>query len=243
LTFAGEVDRIEEMVLASHQPSYIPWCGFFQKAMRADLFVLLDNVQYPRGRSWVNRNRVKGPAGVIRLTVPVKKRGRGLQSVKDVEIYSERGWSDDHLRTLRHSYGNAPYFSQLLPCFEEVYGKEWERLSDLNCRLLHHIKGLLGLSTGFALATSLGAVGAGSQLLIDICEKTGCSTYLVSRSARRYIDEGLFAERGISLRYCNAVAPIYPQLWGAFIPNLSVVDLLFNYGQKSRDVLERFTRE
>lgn len=233
---------MEDVVLTSHQPSYMPWCGFFQKAMSGDLFVLLDNVQYPRGQSWVNRNRVKGPTGAIWLTVPVKKRGRGLRSVNEVEIFRERGWAQNHLRTLRHTYGKAPYFSEYAPFFEEVYKADWTLLNELNSRVLHHLKELTGISTDFKSASSLDVEGTASQLLVNICEKTGCSTYLASRPARKYIDERLFKGRGIDLLYRNFEPPIYPQLWGDFIPNLSIVDLLFNCGPRSREILERFIR-
>jgi hypothetical protein len=210
--------------------------------MRADLLVLLDNVQYPRGQSWVNRNRVKGPEGAIWLTVPVKKKGRGLQSIGDVEVFSERAWSRDHLLTLRHAYGNAPYYNEYAPFFEEVYTRAWTLLNELNSRVLGHLKDLIGVSSDFVPASSLGVKGLASQLLVDVCEKTGCTTYLVSRSARKYLDEKLFKENGIDLLYCSFAPPIYPQLWGDFVPNLSIVDMLFNCGPKSLEILDRFAR-
>lgn len=227
--------------MASHQPGYLPWCGFFQKALKADLFVLLDSVQFPRGQSWVNRNRIKGPSGTIWLTVPVKKKSRGLQLIKEVEIYNSRGWARKHLLTLLYSYGNAPCFDDYFPFFKEIYSKNWNHLIDLNLATLNYLKEILGLATEFAVASAMGVEGKGTQLLLNICERTEARAYLVSRAARRYIDSSRFEAKGIKLLFQNFKPPVYPQLWGEFIPNLSIVDLIFNCGDRSLSVLRKFT--
>jgi len=227
--------------VASHQPGYLPWSGLFQKALRADLLVLLDNVQFPRGQSWVNRNRIKGPADVIWMTVPVRKKGRGLQIIREVEIYHERDWWRKHLLTLRHSYGHAPYFEEHSGFFEEVFAREWKRLLDLNVTVLSYLKDSLGLETEFKLASSLGVSGRGTQLLVELCEMSEATAYVTSRAARKYIDRSAFKRRGIEILFNDFRRPIYPQLWGPFIPNLSAVDLLFNCGEKSLSILERYS--
>lgn len=201
--------------------------------------VLLDNVQFPRGQCWVNRNRVKGPSGAIWLTVPVKKKGRGLQSIRDVEIYNGRDWRRKHLLTLSHLYGNAPYFDEYFPAFEELYSKEWIRLIDLNVMALNWLKTTVGLTTRFVLGSALGAEGSGTQLLLQICSKSGCDQYMVSRAARRYIDQTDLESNGITLLFRDFTPPVYPQLWGRYIPNLSIIDLIFNCGKRSYRMLER----
>jgi hypothetical protein len=231
-----------EVTVASHQPGYLPWSGLFQKALRADLLVLLDNVQFPRGQSWVNRNRIKGALGVVWLTVPVRKKGRGLQPMREVEIYNERDWSRKQLLTLRHSYRNAPYFDDYFPFLEETFAREWKNLVDLNLTVLSYVRDALGLETEFRLASSVGVSGRGTQLLVELCEKSESGAYLVSRAARKYLDESVFERKKIRLLFDDFRPPIYPQLWGEFIPNLSVIDLLFNCGEKSLPILERFCR-
>ncbi len=241
LTLCELIITMRKVIVTSHQPGYLPWCGFFQKALKADLFVLLDNVQFPRGQSWVNRNRIKGPSGTIWLTVPVKKKGKGLQSIRDVEAYNERDWQRKHCLTLLHAYGNAPYFEEHFPFFREIYSREWERLIDLNLTTLNYIKETLSLKTEFKLASTLGVEGRGTELLQKICEKSGSNTYLVSHAARRYIDPSEFEAKVIKLLFPNFKQPVYPQLWGEFIPNLSIVDLIFNCGDKSSRILEKFS--
>ncbi len=229
------------MIVASHQPGYLPWCGLFQKASKADLLVLLDNVQFPRGQCWVNRNRIKGPSGTIWLTVPVRKKGRGLQSIRDIEIYNERDWRRRHCLTLLHAYGNAPYFQDHFPFFRETYSKEWSSLLDLNVAVLHYVKEILGLRTEFVLASTLGVKGRGTDLLLQVCEKSGAKTYLANHAARKYINQSEFKAKGIELLFQNFKPPVYPQLWAEFISNLSVIDLIFNCGGKSREILGRFS--
>lgn len=188
----------------------------------------------------MNRNRIKGPSGTIWLTVPVKKKGRGLQSIRDVEIYNGRDWPRKHLLTLLHAYGNAPYFDEHFPFFRELCSKEWTPLIDLNLVVLNRLKKIIGLKTEFALASTLGIEGKGTQLLRKICEKSGCKKYLVSHAARKYIDRGTLETKGIQFLFGNFIPPVYPQLWGKFIPNLSVIDLILNCGEKSYRILEKF---
>lgn len=235
------VSTIAEVIVASHQPSYLPWSGFFQKALNSDVFVLLDSVQFPRGQSWVNRNRIKGPSGTIWLTVPVKKKGRGLQLVREVEVYHGRDWSRRHCLTLSHMYGNAPYFGEHFPFFKEVYSREWKSLVDLNLMILDYLRTVLGVGAEFTRCSTLGAEGRGTQLLVNVCERLGCHTYLASHGVRKYLNVQEFTARGMTVHFRNFAPPVYPQLWGEFVSNLSVLDLIFNCGGKSLDILKKFS--
>ena len=99
-----------KLIVACHQPNYLPWLGFFHKMRLADVFVILDVVQFPRGASWVNSNRVKTPNGQLWLTIPVRKKGLGLQSIYEVEIDNTHNWKRKHFLALAHSYKRTPYF-------------------------------------------------------------------------------------------------------------------------------------
>lgn len=189
----------------------------------------------------MNRNRIKGSSGTIWLTVPVKKKRRGLQSIRYVEVYNELDWPRKHCLTLLHAYANAPYFEEHFPFFKEIYSKEWNGLIDLNLTTLNYIKKTLRLETQFKLASALGVEGKGTQLLLRICEKSGAKAYLVSQTARKYMDQSQFEDRGVKLLFQKFEPPVYPQLWGEFIPNLSVIDLIFNCGDKTYKILRRFS--
>lgn len=121
------------MIVTAHQPNLFPWLGFFDKMACADVFVLLDNVQFTR-RGFQNRVKVKGTSGEQWLTLPVKTKGRYDQQTGDVEINHEQDWKNDHLRTLTTLYGGANGFARLMPLLEELYGQSHEKLTDLTCQ-------------------------------------------------------------------------------------------------------------
>ncbi len=224
------------MLVACHQPNYIPWSGYFHKLKLADVLVLLDSVQFPRGRSWVNRNRIKTPRGQLWLTVPVKRKGVGLQKIQDVEIDNTHRWGKKHLLSLAHFYKKAPYFSDYIDFFADIYEKKWSKLSDLNLMLIKEIKKWFEIDTKIVCSSEL-RVGNKSacSLLIEICKSLGADTYLSGAGGRKYIDDEKFRVQGINVKYFSFEPYAYPQFWGEFISNLSIADLLFNCGKKGFD--------
>ncbi len=222
------------MIVAAHQPNYLPWPGYFVKASKCDVFVFLDSVQFPRGSSFVNRNRIKTPSGQpFWLSVPVKKKGRGFQPIKDVLIEKERDWRRKHELSLIHAYSRAPYFKDYRDFFSQVYHTEWQRLVDVNLAVLKHLMGQMGLKVRFRLSSELQVEGKGTDLLIRICKSLGADTYLSGSAGRKYLEEAKFTESGISLLYYRYQPEVYPQLWGDFVANLSVLDYLFNCGHRA----------
>ncbi|MFQ5791494.1 MAG: WbqC family protein, partial [Acidobacteriota bacterium] len=117
------------MILAAHQPQFAPWLGFFDKLDRADVFVLLDNVQYKKNE-WQNRNRIKASTGPQWLTVPVSFRFG--QTIGEVAINHRQKWQRQHLASLRACYGRAPHFGSVFSLYEELLRRPWDRLSELN---------------------------------------------------------------------------------------------------------------
>jgi hypothetical protein len=225
------------MILATHRPYFSPFPGFFYKAYLADIFVILDSVQFPQGTTWISRNRFKNDQGIMWMTIPVRKKGLGLQKLTDVRICREGHWARKHLQSLRHAYANTPYFADHLEFIESIFSSRFENLIDMNIAIIRHIILHLGVETDLRLLSDMHLEARGDELLIEICRYFGVSTYLVQRDARRYLNTDLFARAGIELRYVKLRSYIYPQLWGNFIADLSAFDLLFNCGPKSRDIL------
>ncbi len=223
-------------VLALHQPNYVPWPGYFHKLAGADVFVYLDSVQFPRGRSFAARNRIKTPNGVAYLTVPVSiPRGRdGKATYLEVQ-FADETWRDKHLRTVEHGYGRAPYFADVYP----LYRAEVERAGtfvELTTGLIEAFAGYLDIETRRVRLSELGpGLGDKAQLVLDVCLALEADVYLSgSGGGRSYNDEELLRSHGIELVYDEYRYREHPQLWGAFEPNLSVLDLLFNCGPASR---------
>lgn len=224
-----------DRVVAIHQPNYLPWAGYFHKLAACDLFVFLDSVQYPRGQTIANRNLVKTPNGVSYLTIPVTLPTAvdGKASYLEVE-YADPRWKKKHLRTLEHAYKRAPYFDD---AFSLVAGElEPERpFVELTIALIETIASYLDIATPRTrLSELVPQPRQKNELIVDVCMALDANVYLSGTFARVYNDEADLAEHGIELRYDEYQTPPYPQLWGDFEPNLSVVDMLFNCGPESR---------
>lgn len=225
------------MIVAAHQPLFLPWPGFFFKALKADCMVLLDAVQFPRGRSWMSRNRIKSDQGELWLSVPVHRRGRGLQTIGEVELFHERNWRRKHLTSIRQWYANAPYPDDYLPAVEQLYGVGDNRLVDLNLRLIRFLGELLCPGKEFVLQSGIGVTGQGTELIVRICQYFGARRYLTFQMASKYLDSARMKQAGIELEAPAFQPPIYPQLWGGFLPNLSALDLVLNCGPAGAKIL------
>ena len=225
------------MLLSTNQPYFSPFPGFFYKAALSDRLIILDEVQFPRGTTWITRNRFKSDKGPLWITVPVWKKGLALQRIDEVRICHERSWERKHLASLRNAYANAPYFPDHLPFLEEVFSGRFERLIDLNLFIIRHLMEAFGIATEVLLLSELGIIGTGTRRLVETCGKLGSSRYIAQAAAGKYLDQDLFREAGIEVTFFTPPSIVYPQLWGDFIGNLSAFDLLFNCGPKSRDIL------
>jgi len=225
------------MIVAIHQPNYIPWLGYFYKIANCDIFVLLDNVQYNKN-GFRNRNKIKTSQGTAWLSVGVLTKGCYGQLITEVEINNNVTWSSIHEKTISQNYSRAPYFKKYKAFFEDVYHRKWERLVDLDEALIKVIYEILVIKgVKFIRASDLNTSGQSTELLVNICKAVGADTYLSGPSGQKYMDEGLFVREGLSLRYSDFKHPSYSQLWGDFIPNMSIIDLIFNEGEKSLEIL------
>ncbi len=225
------------MIISASQPYFCPFPGFFYKAHLADRLIILDEVQFPQGTTWINRNRFKNDQGALWLTIPVWKKGLGTQNIIQVRICHEGRWPHKHLESLKSAYGNAPYLKDHLGFIEELFARRFEKLIDLNLAIIRYLMTCLQVTTPLVLQSELGVTARATQLLIEICKAMGASTFLAQSQAQKHLDAELFRKNGIELRYFRYVPPTYPQLWGDFLANLSALDLLLNCGPKARDIL------
>lgn len=225
-----------ERTVAILQPSYLPWLGYFAQMHRSDVFVVYDDVQFDK-ESWRNRNRIKTSQGVQWLTVPVLTKGQDWPSNRDIKINNTTGWSRKHLAALRQNYGKAPCFHDYFALFEQLYSRPWTFLFDLNMEVLYTLLGALRFERQIVFSSQLQASGGQTERLINICTALGATHFFEGAAGKNYIDEAAFARAGIALEYQDYQHPEYPQLYGPFVPYLSTVDLLFNCGLKSLEIL------
>lgn len=225
-------------IVAIHQPNFSPWLGYFHKMKNADLFVLLDNVEYSKG-SYGNRVKIKSRLkGDIWLTVPVLYSKGSHRTYCKVEIANRRNWQDRHANLLRDAYREAPHFEPYFSNLMDIISSSYPYLATLNIAILHYLREQLNIDTPMRLASDLTEdFGAGSERVMRLCQYFDADIYLSGRGARAYNDEAAFAQQGIQIVYQQFTCPVYPQLHGEFIPNLSALDLLFNCGPESAAIL------
>ena len=226
------------MIVAIHQPNYLPWLGYFNKMARSDVFVIFDDVQLVRGKSFVTRNRVKTANGVQWLTVPVKEKSE-LVLIKDTLIAQDGKWQKKHWKTIQLSYKKAPYFDKYEAKFSQIYDASWEKASELNVSLIKLIKDLMGIKTTLVLSSEMNIEARGTEKIISILRELKADKYITGEGegSKRYVAEEEFKKNNVELIYQHFEHPIYHQLWGDFVPNLSVIDLLFNEGDRSLQIL------
>ncbi|HEX8920761.1 MAG TPA: WbqC family protein [Pyrinomonadaceae bacterium] len=217
------------MLVSIHQPEHLPWLGFFEKMQRADLFVLLDDVQFSKG-DYQNRNRVKGANGPQWLSVPVVQ--HFPQKISEVAVAGNT-WRSKHWKTLVSCYASAPHFETFAPMFENFYRRSWAKLADLNVAAIELLACALGIEKKWVFASELRVGGQKSELVLNICKALGAKGYYSGRTGSAYLDREAFRQAGVEIIVQNFNHPTYEQLFmkrQGFVPNLSALDLLFNCG-------------
>ncbi|KPQ39966.1 MAG: WbqC-like protein family [Phormidium sp. OSCR] len=222
------------------QSNYIPWKGYFDLIASVDEFILYDDMQYTR-RDWRNRNKIKTPHGLQWLTIPVKVRGRYYQKIRDTEI-DGTSWAESHWKALYQNYRRSPCFSEVADYLEDLLlGTEYSHLHVINKKLIEWICSFLSIEVKISCSWDYNLIGDKNERLVNLCTQAGGTEYISGLAAKTYIDESVFSSYGIKLTWFNYNGyPEYPQLWGNFVHEVSILDLLFNCGYDSRRYL-RYT--
>ncbi len=227
------------MIIAVHQPQYLPWLGYFDKIDQADIFVILDNVQFKKNE-FQNRNRIKTSQGWQWITVPVKY--RFPEKIGEVKINNEVDWRRKHHTALISNYNRSAYFKDYSDFFEDLYKRDWILLANLNIYVIEYVIKQLKIDTKIIKASDLELSNDPTQRLIDICKGLGADTYLAGAGGREYMDADSFEKSGINLIFQEFQHPVYKQLYGKFEPYMSMVDLLFNHGSKSLEIITKYRK-
>lgn len=230
---------MEEKTVVIHQPDFMPYLGFFDRLLKADIYVIFDNVQYTR-RAWMNRDRIKMKKGEGWLTVSTQKAPQDTPINRI--LLAEGSWREDNLNLLRTNYRNSPFFHEIMPSIEELYKFPGTRMMDFNLASIQMLMQFFDIQIETVLASSLEPQGKNNTMIIDIMKKLGYSRYLSGVGARNYFVPELYEQAGIEVIWQDFKHPVYPQQYDGFIPYLSSIDLLFNCGIKhSRLILRECT--
>lgn len=223
--------------VAIMQPTYLPWVGYFALMSRVDVFVLFDSVQFAR-RSWQQRNQIKTANGPKFLTVPVKKSGRRDQVITETEINVEENALEKHVKAIQAEYKKSPFFDTWSADLFDIMLSPHGLIAELNIDLILFLKDALGIDTKIIRSSTLQTTGAKADLLADICGQMDAGQYVSPLGSKDYMDASdAFQKRQIDVIYHDYDHPIYRQQHAGFEPFMSVVDLLFNEGPASREIM------
>jgi len=226
-----------EKIVAIVQPNFLPWIGYFEMGHRADVFVMLDDVQFVR-REWVNRNKIlnRSEQGWQWLTVPINNVDRNTK-INQIEIHEHARWVDKAITTIRHVYCKAPYFSKYFEEFESVLNTKYQRLLDFNVSIIQLVYRILGIDENLVLSSKFDINYTKDDKLLAICSELGATIYLANNGSMDYIDMYKFTGEGIGFVFQDYQHPEYEVKGFKFQPYMSVIDLIFWQGQRSLDLI------
>jgi len=220
------------------QPTYLPWLGYFDLIDQSTVFVFLDNVQFSK-QSWQQRNRIRTDKGMGWLTVPVRTKGRHGQLIREVEIRRSNSFPKDHIRTIEQAYSKGLFFKTYFPRLRELLSVEESSLCRLNISFIQWLANELGINSRLEVTSALRAEGKRSELLADICLRVGANVYLSPMGSAEYltVERQTFEQNNIEILFHNFSHPTYRQVYPPFMPHAAAIDLLFNEGTKSLEII------
>jgi hypothetical protein len=223
------------MICAIMQPTYLPWLGYMQLIAGSDVFVFFDDVQFVRG-SWHQRNRIKSGSAEIMLTVPVLTKSKLEQKINEVKINKEGNWRKKHLQSIVLNYRKTPFFQDYIGGLETIYAEDFDRLVDLNTALIKFFMDKIGIKTKTVLSSEMQVEGEMNAKIVGMCKKLGAQALYDAAGAQEILDLPYFAENNVKLIFQKYQHPVYKQP-GTFMPYMSVLDLLFNEGKNSLEII------
>ena len=224
------------MTLTAHQPVYIPWLGLFHKIFLAEKFCIFDIAQY-QVKDYNNRNYIKTHQGEIWLSVPVESKNHFQKKICDIKII-ENGWRKKHMKSIELAYKKASYYNDYIEGLEQILiGKNQAFLTDLNTDILKFMLEAFEINIPMVKASDFDFTGTKSDLVLDMCVKLEANKYIFGNQGRNYADIDAFQKNNISTYFQEYNHPIYKQLHGSFLPNMSALDLLFKEGPKSKEII------
>jgi|TARA_B100000315_G_scaffold212704_1_gene210213 hypothetical protein len=220
-------------VVAIHQPNFFPWLGYFDKIARSDVFVLFDDVQFPKkGGVWSNRVKLLIGGEAQWVTASIVRNYSGVQNINEMEFRSDIPWREKIIRSIEFNYKKAPFYEETFEVFQPFLMNPENNIAEYNCHAVSEIVARLGLDhTKMVRSSSIDHDGSSNELLIDLIRKVGGDTYMCGGGADGYQDDAIFDEKKIQLLYQSFDHPVYPQFnTEQFVSGLSIIDVLVNLG-------------
>jgi len=223
------------MIITIHQPEHMPWLGFFHKMSLADVYVLLDNVQFKKN-NWQNRNRIINRNGMeIWLTVPVLTKGHMTSTIKETIIDSHNPWQRNYLGRIQDAYCRHPYYSSYFHEIKRIIYKPHTSIAALNYDFIQFFREILSINNRIIWASDLDVHGKGTDLLLDICTTLNANKYISGPDGRNYLNLEDFKNKQVEVEFHHFLYPVYPAQH--YLQGLSALDLIMNQGANSKKII------
>jgi hypothetical protein len=226
------------MKIAIHQPHYMPGLAYVHKMASADFFIFLNDVQFEKNE-WQHRNRIRNAKGTQWLSVPTTY--KFPQKINEVDVDFSMNWQRSHFHSIEACYGKAPFYHKYAPLFAEFFCAPCSKIDRIDMDSVKLLAGILGIKTEYALTSDYKFKGETTEKLVAICRHFRATRYIADDGSDDYLNMALFEKAGIKVEFQRFKHPGYPQHWAKtpddFIPNLSAMDLVFNCGPRSLDIL------
>jgi hypothetical protein len=225
-------------IVTMHQPNYLPWIGLFSKIMQAECFVIADTFQYTN-KGVIHRNKIRTQAGSSYLTIPISSHFRTAR-INEVELPQNLKWRNEHWRTIYLNYAKADCFKENSEFFEKLYQKDFGYLWQINMEIIRYLLESFNINVELIKASELNIDQnlSSSDLIIAVLKRLDGKIYLSGPSGRGYLELDKFRQNKIDVKFSKFNHPIYKQRYPGFEPYMSSVDLLFNTGAKSNEIIK-----
>ncbi len=216
------------------QPAYLPWPGYIQRAMHADVHVALDHVKidWHSKTQFTNRNRILTANGPAWLSIPLSKKDSGDMLINEIRISGKEPWMRKHWLTLSQSYAKAPCFSPHEEFFRNYYQQRYDLLLDALEAGAEYLLAAFGCGGKLVKSSTLNVSGHKNELVLNLCKALNADTYISGSFGRDYLNLDDFGRAGIKVLFHDFTPFAYPQTQPGFTPFLSAVDMLFNIGSE-----------
>jgi hypothetical protein len=238
----SKLPGIPAPILVAHQPEFYPWLGFISKARMADVYFILDTVQFMK-EHWHNRNKIRQKSGWLWLVMPVLDSKSTLLMWPEPKIDNTKPWKRKHLNSLKMCYSGTKFFDEIFSELETIYAKDYEYLIDFNEQIIRYAFKKFKITAPVYRTSQLNAAGYDisgikSDIVIRMCEAAKTKTFVFGPDGKKYIEKEKFYENDITFIFQNFIHPVYNQKFDGFESHMSFVDLLFNYGDESVNFLQ-----
>ena len=222
------------------QPTFFPWIGYFDMIEQVDLYVILDDVEFDY-QSWQHRNNFKTSKGLEYFTIPILE-GKKKKLIKDVTIKDPSFAIKKFKKFIFTNYSKSNYFRNFQNDFYSLLDKisSEKNLLLFNLEIIKWVLKIMKIKTSYKLSSEMNIHKKKELKILEICKNLDATEYLSTIGSKDYLSksEEIFFKQNITINYHNYFHPSYNQLFKPFKKFACILDLLFNEGDKSLEIIK-----